>query len=244
MCTFTGLSVIIPTIDEREDIENVISVIINTCKAENLSEFIIIYSRASSDEYVEYLKKLPMIFPGTVFNIFMQKHPGLNAAIYEGYATAEGSHITAIGADGENIPTDISRMLEIVKHHPDTIVTCSRKLHKNNWKTYGLIKSFFNNVYQELFHLIFRTKQTDVTYLFQCTPSFVFQEYDFSLHIDNFIISLALLPEIYNIPLIEISTQVGKRQHGSSHASARYYWQYLIGTIKLIFNKPKAVIKK
>lgn len=228
------LSVIIPTIDEYEDIKTVVGLIYESCVHEDLAEIMLVYNDRSTDNYIEYLHSLSVLFPEVDIKPVKQKRPGIGAAVYEAFNAAAGDHLTAIGADMENDPRDIAAMLEIAKLHPDAIVTASRRLRKGDFSAYPPVKRFFNIAFQEMIHILIGTKQSDITYLFQCTPKKLLSEYDFSDSVDTFILALALLPETNDIPFYEIPSKVGKREHGSSHLKIGYYAGFLKQVLKLL----------
>ncbi len=242
MDPFTGLSVVIPTVDEKDTIKQVISVICDSCAPGDITEFIVVCSAGSSEEYITYLQTLAGSFPGIGFKVFRQNSVGPNAAIYEGFTQASGSHIMNIVADLENDPSDAGKMLRIVKEHPEATVTASRYLCENGYDNYSKRKKRLNLLFNRIVRCLFHSGQTDITYLYQCTPSYIMREFDFSRYKDNFILALALTPDIYSLPVIEIPSKVGKRSFGSSHLSLRYYFNFIKGILSLSFFKPKRSI--
>lgn len=227
---FTGLSVVIPTIDEIEDIEEVLSIIINTCKKEDISDISLIYAPFSEKKFIEHLHSFKEAYPDTVFNIACQKGKGVGDAVRYGISMSRGSHIVMIGADMENDPHDICVMAELSKKHPDCIITGSRRLKKGGFSEYPRSKIFLNLAFQLVLKILFGTKGSDVTYLFQSTPVEIIRNHNF-LCPEAFVLELALLAETRRLPSIEFPSKVYRRQHGSSHLTFRYH----IGFIKAVF---------
>lgn len=243
MVSFSGLSVVIPTVDEEDTIQKVIGGIIECCETSDITEFIIVYSKNSPTEYVSRLHALPELFPHVSFTVFCQQGHGPNAAIYEAFMRARGSHVINVVADMENDPSDTAEMLRIIKEFPDTTVTASRYICAHGYDNYSKLKKILNILFNKAVRLLFRSKQTDITYLFQCTPAYILENYDFSLYKDNFILSLALTPDIYSLPIVEIPSKVGKRSSGESHLKLDYYFNFIKGILFLLLKKPKRMSK-
>ena len=58
MSSFTGLSVIIPTVDETKALMETVKIITAICAPEDIKEILIIYSKAASSEHREAIAKL------------------------------------------------------------------------------------------------------------------------------------------------------------------------------------------
>lgn len=239
---FTGLSVIIPTIDEIEDIKEVVNIILSTCKKEDISDIALIYAPFSDKEFIGYLRSFREMYPDTVFNIACQPGKGVGDAVRYGISLSRGSHITMIGADMENDPHDIAVMAELSKKHPEHIITGSRNLKKDGFSEYPKGKTLINRAFQLVLKILFGTKGSDVTYLFQSTPAHIIKEHKF-LCPDAFVLELALLAEIKKLPSIEFPSKVYRRRHGSSHLTFRYHLGFMKAMFRIFF-KTKRIEKK
>lgn len=220
-------SIVIPTVDEYGDIREVIGQIYDSCDCDDISEIKLVCSKNSTEEYVQYLESLASDFPRVRIIVNRQTVPGVNAAIYEAFYAAAGSHIILLCADMENDPADVRRMIELAKQHPDAIITASRRLRSGDFDEYPKVKRYINILFQQLLHIVFNTKQSDITYLYQCTPKKLLYEYSFSAKANSFLLSLGLLPEREPIPVYEIPSKVGKRKNGYSHLSIPYYFSFI-----------------
>lgn len=225
---------IIPTIDEYEDIKTVVGLIDGTCRHEDIAEIKLIHDDRSTENYLSFLRSLRADYPEMKIEIVRQKRPGIGAAVYEGFYAATGDYVTAIGGDMENDPRDIAVMIDQAKRHPGAVITASRRLRRGDFADYPKVKHLCNVAFQTLLRLLIRTKQSDITYMFQCTPKSLLYQYDFSDSVDTFILALALLPEMYDIPFYEIPSRVSTRKHGKSHLSIRYYIGFLKEVLRLI----------
>ncbi|MBE6716647.1 MAG: glycosyltransferase [Ruminococcaceae bacterium] len=242
MKRFTGLGIVIPTIDEIEDIKEVVSIILSSCKKEDISDIALIYAPFSDENFVRYLHSFKEMYPDVVFNIACQKGKGVGDAVRLGISMSKGSHITMIGADMENDPHDIAVMAELSKKYPDCIITGSRNLLKDGFSEYPRIKIIMNRAFQFVLKVLFRTKGSDVTYLFQSTPIDIIRNHKF-LCPEAFVLELALLAETQKLPVIEFPSKVYRRQHGSSHLTFRYHIGFMKATLRIFF-KMKRVEKK
>lgn len=235
---FTGLSVIIPTIDEKEDIREVIGIILDTCKKEDICDIGLIYSHRSDEEFISYLESFRAKYPDTVFNIACQPGKGVGDAVRYGISLSRGSHITMIGADMENDPHDIAVMAKLSKEHPDHVITGSRNLAKGGFSEYPKTKILANMAFQLVLRILFSTKGSDVTYLFQSTPAHIVKEHNF-LCPEAFVLELALLQETKKLPTIEFPSKVYKRKHGSSHLTFRYHLGFMKATFRIFFKQKR-----
>ncbi len=235
---FTGLSVVIPTIDETEDVKEVVSTILGTCKKEDICDIALIYSPLSDEEFIKQLHSLKEKYPGTVFNIACQPGKGVGDAVRYGISMSRGSHITMIGADMENDPADIALMAELSKKHPECIITGSRRLRKDGFSEYPKVKILANLAFQLVLKILFRTKGSDVTYLFQSTPAHIIKNHEF-LCPEAFVLELALLAETNSLPFREFPSKVYRRRHGSSHLTFRYHIGFIKATFKIFLETKK-----
>jgi len=228
-------SIVIPTIDE-EQVKDVIKCIADTCVPSDIAEIVVVYSKKTTEEFKEYLKSLKELFPELLLLAEEQPLSGPGDAAFYGCCKASGTHVVILGADMENDPNDISKMIALAKTVPDTIIKASRRLKKETFENYPKIKKVFNVAFQKLICTAFSSKQTDITYAYQLTPTRYLRQYPFMPDHRAFAIELALLPELYNIPYIEIPSSVGRRTSGRSHTDFKYYMGYLITGAKIFYH--------
>ena len=231
-----SVTVVIPTIDEMQ-IKDVISVICNTCDPADVACVIAVYGEKTTESHLSFLHSLQRDFPAVNIRVLKQPGHGPGDAAYAGCAAASGTHVVILGADMENDPHDIGKMIELSKEAPDSVIKASRRLKKETFAQYPKFKKIFNVIFQRIMCIAFHSKQTDITYAFQLTPLKYLQQYPFMPDHGAFAIELALLPEIYGVPYIEIPSAVGRRTEGCSHTDFRYYFGYLKVGIKIYRNK-------
>ncbi len=103
------LSVIIPVFNEKENIENFLSEIIEFCKGFSFRYEIIVVDDGSTDGTAEILSA----FKSEVLKVIHHKHNiGNGGAVKTGIRNAEGEYVIMIDGDGQHYPEDIGRILE------------------------------------------------------------------------------------------------------------------------------------
>lgn len=208
--------------------------IYESCCHGDIAEIKLIHNDESTENYIAYLRSFQELFPEVTIEVIRQERPGIGAAVYDGFYSSTGDYVTAIGADMENDPRDIAAMIDMAKQHPGAVVTASRRLRRGDFAEYPAVKRFFNITFQTVLRLLIQTKQSDITYMFQCTPKELLYQYDFSDSVNTFILALALLPEMYDIPFYEVPSKVATRQHGQSHLTLQYYAGFLREVFRMI----------
>lgn len=230
------VTVVIPTIDEPQ-ITDVIASILNTCDPADIAGVIAVYGRQTPPEHAAFLQSLQNRFPQISVSALLQPGFGPGDAAFAGCAAAKGTHAVILGADMENDPNDISRMIALAKTDPARIIKASRRLKKETFADYPKVKKVFNVLFQWMMRTAFSSKQTDITYAYQLTPMKYLREYDFLPDHGAFAIELALLPEIYGVPYTEIPSAVSRRASGRSHTDLKYYFGYLFTAIRIYRKK-------
>lgn len=232
---FTGLSVVIPTIDEIEDVREVVRVILTSCRKEDICDIALIYAPFSEKSFAEHLVSISESYPDITFNIACQKGKGVGDAVQCGIAMSKGSHITMIGADMENDPADLAVMIKMSKETPECIITGSRRLSPEGFREYPKIKTVLNLAFQLVLKVLFHTRGSDVTYLFQSTPAHIIKEHKFMCP-EAFVLELALLAETERLPFREFPSKVCKRRHGSSHLTFKYHIGFMKATFRIFLS--------
>ncbi len=103
------LSVIIPVYNERENIANFLTEVIEYCKNFSFPYEIIVVNDGSSDGTAEILSD----FKDEHIKIIHHKHNiGNGGAVKTGIRNARGDYVIMIDGDGQHYPEDIGRILE------------------------------------------------------------------------------------------------------------------------------------
>lgn len=239
MAEFTGLSIIIPTVDETRAIAQTVEIISKICSPGEVTEILVIHSRTSASEHIASLGLLARKYPAFGVRVLCQPGKGLGDALFYGCSISRGSHFFMIGADMENDTYALKKMLSLAKLHPDTVITASRTLEKDGLKDYSPFKRFLGGAFGVLARLFFGSKQTDITYAYQITPKRAFDVSFFDEDHGAFVLELALMADIKKIPVIEIPTKIYRRKEGVSHSGIKYYAGFAVTAVKM-FLKMKA----
>ena len=140
---------VIPTLNEVDGMKQVIPLI----KKEWVDEILIV-DGGSTDGTIEEAKKLNL-------KVIQQKSKGsLGAAIYDGFESTKAEYLLMFGADGNNEPEEIPKMLEKIKEGYDQVIT-SRFGKTSINEDAGIIDAFGNKMFTAITNIIFRGQFTD-----------------------------------------------------------------------------------
>ena len=234
MNPFTGLSIIIPTVDETRGIAETLEILGGICEKDDIAEILIVHSQDSSESHVSSLFSLAERFPELNVKVLAQPGKGLGDALFYGCCLSTGSHFLMIGADRENDPSAVKEMLALAKLHPDTVITTSRTIEKDGLREYSAFKRLLGSAFRVFTRVCFGSRQTDITYAYQITPKAVFDPSFFQPDHSAFVLELALMADVKKLPLIEIPTKIKKRKEGVSHSGVRYYLRFATTAVTML----------
>ena len=144
----------IPTLDEIDGMKQVVSKI----KKEWVDEIIIV-DGGSTDGTIEEAKRQNL-------KVLMQKtkgvsgHGGLGAAILDGFNSSDADYLLMFGADGNNDPEEIPKMLEKIKEGYDQVIN-TRFGKTSGPKSTGFIDGFGNKMFTAFANILFQGDLTD-----------------------------------------------------------------------------------
>lgn len=134
------VSIIIPTYNEAENIENLIKKIEEVLSKNNINNYeIIIVDDNSPDKTYEVVEKISKL-DNNVKLIRREKKKGLSSAIIDGLSKSSGNLIVVLDADFQHPPDIIPKLIKSLKDHE--IVVASR--YTKGGKTEGF--SFFRRI--------------------------------------------------------------------------------------------------
>ena len=240
MSKFESVSLVIPAVAERE-VRDVVEAVVSGCDTKDIKEFLIVIGDRSDAAYEDFLETLRRETAAAPVRILRQPGRGLGDAVHFGIMNAAGSHTVILGADMENDPADIAYMVSRAKERPDTVITASRRLKKGCFSDYPRLKRFLNDLFCLGLKILFRSKQTDITYAYQIAPTAVLQSLHFApeASYNNLMLDIGLLPELTGSPFEEFPSVVGRRKSGKSNVSLKYYVRLIGGVIRLFFRNIK-----
>ena len=147
------LSLILPTINEEENLKILIPDLINLFSSMNEVEYeIIVVDDGSTDKTVELLTKMNTK-NNKVKIISRTETPSLPSSIYEGIASSKYEYVLWMDADGSMPVYDVKRLVEEQLKHPSSVVIGSRFVEGGGYKgtSRNVNKSFsttIRNIYQ------------------------------------------------------------------------------------------------
>ena len=128
------LSLILPTINEEENLKILIPDLINLFSSKNEVEYeIIVVDDGSTDNTVELLSKMNTK-NNKVKIISRTGKPSLPDSIYEGIARAKYEYVLWMDADGSMPVYDVKRLIEEQLKNPDSVVIGSRFVEGGGYK--------------------------------------------------------------------------------------------------------------
>ena len=140
---------VIPTLNEVDGMKQVIPLI----KKEWVDEILIV-DGGSTDGTIEEAKKLNL-------KVIQQKSKGsLGAAIYDGFESTKAEYLLMFGADGNNEPEEIPKMLEKIKEGYDQVII-SRFGKTSINEDAGVIDGFGNKMFTAITNIFFHGQFTD-----------------------------------------------------------------------------------
>lgn len=129
------ISVIVPILNEEENIQTLLSEIVEVAQHTPISEIIYV-DDGSTDKSFEILQSLKKKFP--VLRIVRHgKRSGQSAGLWTGIKAAGNDIIVTLDGDGQNDPADIPRLYEIFKTHekefPHLMIAGERAKRNDSW---------------------------------------------------------------------------------------------------------------
>lgn len=243
---WTGVSIILPAINETFSFEETVNVIVNTCKKADICEWIAVVctktTKASLDSIQKSKKKCEKL--GYTFTILWQKRPFAGGAVRDAIDIAMGSHLIIMSTDLETDPYVVAKLIEEEKKHPKDITTASRWLSRGNFSGYDKKKELLNFIFQKIFSVYYGVKLTDMTYAFRIFPTKLMQRINWEEVKHPFFLETALKPIRLGIRFHEIPAKWTVRQEGESQNTFIQTFAYIKPAIKIRFYSKKRIMKK
>lgn len=236
--------VIIPTYNEKENVENIIRYVFNLPEHFN----ILIVDDGSPDGTGKIVKTLIQEFPDRLFIIERSGKLGLGTAYITGFkwCLKNGyTYIYEMDADFSHNPDDLIRLHKACLDGADMSVGSRYKVGVNvvNWPLKRVLLSYFASKYVRL---ITRMKFTDTTAGFVCYHRKVLE----TINLDSikmigyaFQIEMKFKAYLHKFKIDEVNIVFTDRQKGKSKMSGGIVGEAIFGVIKMklqsIFNKKK-----
>lgn len=230
--------IIIPTYNEKENIERIIRTIFSLEKEFNL----LVVEDNSPDGTAQIVKSLMQEYPGRLFIKERKGKLGLGTAYIHGFkwGLKQGyDFIFEMDADFSHNPDDLLRLYDTARNHGGDLVIGSRYItgvNVVNWPIGRVLMSYYASSYVRL---ITRMKIRDTTAGFKCYRSEVLKAID----LDKirfmgyaFQIEMKFTSWKLGFNLIEIPIIFTDRTMGESKMSKGIFKEAVMGVIKLKWN--------
>ena len=133
------ISLVIPLYNEAESLPELHSWISGVMQENGFSYEVIFIDDGSTDESWEVIKGLP-----GVRGIRFRRNYGKSAALYEGFAAAEGEIVVTMDADLQDSPEEIPEMVRMIREDGYDLVSGWKQKRKDNTLTKNLPSKLYN----------------------------------------------------------------------------------------------------
>lgn len=235
------VSVILPTYNEKENLEKLVKSILDVFKKNNIFGNIIIVDDASPDGTGEVVKNLSVLFPSQVFLISRPKKMGLGSAYILGFKKALSfgcDFIFEMDADFSHSPYDIPKFLKEAKNYD--LILGSRYVDGGKIKNWGLFRKVISRGGTLYAKTILGLPIYDLTSGFKCFRRSVLSKInldDIKSDGYSFQIELTYKAAKLGFKIKEIPITFFERKSGISKFSKKIFWEAVFLVWKLRLNK-------
>jgi len=229
--------VIIPTYNEKENIEKIIRKVFSLTQPFN----VLIIDDGSPDGTAQIVKTLQNEFTGRLFIEERAGKQGLGTAYIHGFKWAlqkDYAYIFEMDADFSHNPDDLIRLREACVHGADVAIGSRYVNGVNvvNWPMGRVLMSYFASMYVRL---ITRIKIQDATAGFKCYRRIVLE----TIAVDKikfvgyaFQIEMKFTAIKYGFNVVEVPIIFTDRTEGASKMSTRIFREAFLGVIQMKVN--------
>ena len=227
--------VIIPTYNEKENIENIVRAVFGLEKDFHL----IIIDDGSPDGTAEIVKRLQEEFPARLFLIEREGKLGLGTAYICGFnwAIAHGyDFIFEMDADFSHNPNDLLRLYAACKEQGADVAVGSRYcggVNVVNWPLGRVLMSYFASVYVRM---ITGMKVRDTTAGFKCYKRSVLETIELEkIHFKGYAFQIEMKYTAYKcgFNIVEVPIVFVNRVLGTSKMNSSIFGEALFGVLRL-----------
>jgi dolichol-phosphate mannosyltransferase len=237
--------VIIPTYNEKENIEKIIRAI----KEQEIDFHIVVIDDGSPDGTAAIVKSLQSEFPDSLFIIERAGKQGLGTAYITGFKWAiehKYDYIFEMDADFSHPPKDLVRLYKACHEDGADLAIGSRYcngISVVNWPIGRVIMSYYASTYVRT---VLGMKVYDTTAGFKCYRRKVLKTIDFSnIRMKGYGFQIEMKYNTYKLgfKIVEVPIIFVDRTEGTSKMSSGIFGEAFWGVIRLRFRKIKAVPK-
>ena len=237
--------VIIPTYNEKENIEKIIRAI----KEQEIDFHIVVIDDGSPDGTAAIVKSLQSEFPDSLFIIERAGKQGLGTAYITGFKWAiehKYDYIFEMDADFSHPPKDLVRLYKACHEDGADLAIGSRYcngISVVNWPIGRVIMSYYASTYVRT---VLGMRVYDTTAGFKCYRRKVLETIDFSnIRMKGYGFQIEMKYNTYKLgfKIVEVPIIFVDRTEGTSKMSSGIFGEAFWGVIRLRFRKIKAVPK-
>jgi glycosyltransferase involved in cell wall biosynthesis len=221
----TGVTVILPVINETTALTTTIDTILADCDR-MIDQFLIVTSDRTTRESLETAADLHRRHEGRLA-IERQRRPFLGGALRDALDKVATSHVIVMSSDLETDPGAVRAMIAVARAHPAKIVAASR------WRGgagappgYGRLKAVCNRVFQMLFSSLYRARLTDLSHGFRIYPTAVMRAVVWEELRHPFLFETLVKPLRLGVPVVEVPAAWHGRVGGTSQNRLLNYLAY------------------
>jgi glycosyltransferase involved in cell wall biosynthesis len=218
-----SLSIIVPTLNERENVEALLSQI-NQVLQKTEDPFEVIFVDDSTDDTPQVIQKASRIFPFDMVLIerSAQKRTGLGTAVVEGIRVARGDWVCVMDGDLQHPPEVIPQLLAKAEATGSDLVAGSRLAEGGGTDGLSAPRKLVSHGLALTSHILFPARLKKIsdplTGFFLFRRNLVDPE---CLHPDGFKILLDILVRCPKLNVAEVPFKFGERYGGESKASTQ-----------------------
>ena len=199
MSKISGLSIILPTINEAENLKKLIPQIVSKVSELSIPMFeVIIVDDGSTDNTYELVKNLSKEFQFLQI-IQRDEEPSLPLSIWEGIQSSKYDYVLWMDADGSMPAKTVRELIEILNQNKNSVIIGSRfidgggykgvkdledtslfnaikNVNNSNDSVFGMI---FSIMFNKFLKILFKTSLTDITSGFIVGKKEYFKEQSF-----------------------------------------------------------------
>lgn len=241
---FSGVSILIPAMDETYSLTQTVDIIMDTCDHDDITEIIMLLCERSTKETWKTAEDLVEKYKDKT-GIFIHKQtlPFVGGALREGIELVKGSHLIMMSSDLETDPNNIHDFIALSKENPNKIITASRWIKGGGFEKYNKVKWLCNMIFQKMIGALFLTSLSDLTYDYRIFPSSLMKHINWEELKHPFFLETALKPIRLGTKFIEIPSQWKARTEGESQNSFWANFMYFKTAWHIRFLKKKKIIK-
>ena len=237
--------VIVPTYNEKENIEKIIRAI----KEQEVDFHIVVIDDGSPDGTAAIVKSLQSEFPDSLFIIERAGKQGLGTAYITGFKWAienKYDYIFEMDADFSHPPKDLVRLYKACHEDGADLAIGSRYcngISVVNWPIGRVIMSYYASTYV---HTVLGMRVYDTTAGFKCYRRKVLETIDFSrIRMKGYGFQIEMKYNTYKLgfKIVEVPIIFVDRTEGTSKMSSGIFGEAFWGVIRLRFRKIKAAPK-